>query len=161
MLQEKKLKIINLLQNVQNEFCNDGEKILNDEELKINFHIEEAIKKTEELFNSQTKKLQKNLDISFEYGFCINSNQVDEFIYLFDFTLKNANLEKIYLDLEDFKIKENEEIILKEINIELAKDILREEEFSNLDHKTAIENMKNLKQIIEVICTYQKQLENL
>lgn len=99
--------------------------------------------------------------ISSGYGLTIKGNCVDEFNYLFELICVQANIKEMILDLDNSLIRKHHQELLKTINIELSKDELTEEKNLNISHSTAISNMKNLKLIVETICSYQEKIEHI
>ena len=111
--------------------------------------------------NKKIKKIKDDEKISSGYGLTINGRCVDEFNYLFKFICRQANIEEMILELDNSLIREHNQKLLKAINIELTKDELTEQKNSNISHSTAISNMKNLKEIIETIWSYQEKIEQI
>lgn len=107
------------------------------------------------------KKLEQDLDISFDRYLTINKLVVSEFNYLFQYVLRTANLDdNVFLNRDYFNyILENEKEILQAIAIELNREELKEQKVYNLSYSGAVGNMKNLEQIVTKIVTYQKKLK--
>lgn len=101
------------------------------------------------------QKLAKRLDIDFEGfgGLVIQGLVVNEFSYLLRLVSKGSlssfnNFELIYKSKDE---------LLKNIEVELAKDLTKEEEVFGVSKITAHSNLTNLNKIIRAICEYYEE----
>lgn len=108
------------------------------------------LKKIEEYF------IKNEIDFYFSY-ITIKKNIISEYGYLLNY-VSNGEV-KTFDDLD--KVLENKEIILKNIDNELSKKVLREEANLNISNESAKINMEDLKTIILTILNLKEYAKTL
>ena len=108
------------------------------------------LKEIEEYF------IKNEIDFYFSY-MTIKKNMISEYGYLLNY-VSNGEVET-FDDLD--KVLENKEIILKNIDDELSKKVLREEANLNISNESAKTNMEDLKTIILTISNLKEYAKTL
>lgn len=108
------------------------------------------LKEIEEYF------IKNEIDFYFSY-MTIKKNMISEYGYLLNY-VSNGEVET-FNDLD--KVLENKEVILKNIDDELSKKVLREEANLNISNESAITNMEDLKTIILTISNLKEYAKTL
>lgn len=108
------------------------------------------LKEIEEYF------IKNEIDFYFSY-MTIKKNMISEYGYLLNY-VSNGKVET-FDDLD--KVLENKEVILKNIDDELSKKVLREEANLNISNESAKTNMEDLKTIILTILNLKEYAKTL
>ncbi len=108
------------------------------------------LKEIEEYF------IKNEIDFYFSY-ITIKKNIISEYGYLLNY-VSNGEVET-FDDLN--KVLENKEVILKNIDDELSKKVLREEANLNISNESAKTNMEDLKTIILTISNLKEYAKTL
>lgn len=108
------------------------------------------LKEIEEYF------IKNEIDFYFSY-ITIKKNIISEYGYLLNY-VSNGEVET-FNDLN--KVLENKEVILKNIDDELSKKVLREEANLNISNESAKTNMEDLKTIILTISNLKEYAKTL
>ena len=108
------------------------------------------IKEIEEYF------IKNEIDFYFSY-ITIKKNMISEYGYLLNY-VSNGKV-ATFDDLD--KVLENKEVILKNIDDELSKKVLREEANLNISNESAKTNMEDLKTIILTILNLKEYAKTL
>lgn len=108
------------------------------------------LKEIEEYF------IKNEIDFYFSY-ITIKKNMISEYGYLLNY-VSNGKVET-FDDLD--KVLENKEVILKNIDDELSKKVLREEANLNISNESAKTNMEDLKTIILTILNLKEYAKTL
>lgn len=108
------------------------------------------LKEIEEYF------IKNEIDFYFSY-MTIKKNMISEYGYLLNY-VSNGKVET-FGDLD--KVLENKEVILKNIDDELSKKVLREEANLNISNESAKTNMEDLKTIILTISNLKEYAKTL
>lgn len=108
------------------------------------------LKEIEEYF------IKNEIDFYFSY-MTIKKNMISEYGYLLNY-VSNGKVET-FDDLD--KVLENKEVILKNIDDELSKKVLREEANLNISNESAKTNMEDLKTIILTISNLKEYAKTL
>lgn len=108
------------------------------------------LKEIEEYF------IKNEIDFYFSY-MTIKKNMISEYGYLLNY-VSNGEVET-FNDLD--KVLENKEVILKNIDDELSKKVLREEANLNISNESAKTNMEDLKTIILTISNLKEYAKTL
>lgn len=113
--------------------------------------------KDKKLLNEIEEYFIKNeIDFYFSY-ITIKKNMISEYGYLLNY-VSNGEVET-FNDLN--KVLENKEVILKNIDDELSKKVLREEANLNISNESAKTNMEDLKTIILTISNLKEYAKTL
>lgn len=113
--------------------------------------------KDKKLLNKIEEYFIKNeIDFYFSY-MTIKKNMISEYGYLLNY-VSNGKVET-FDDLD--KVLENKEVILKNIDDELSKKVLREEANLNISNESAKTNMEDLKTIILTISNLKEYAKTL
>ena len=113
--------------------------------------------KDKKLLNEIEEYFIKNeIDFYFSY-MTIKKNMISEYGYLLNY-VSNGKVET-FDDLD--KVLENKEVILKNIDDELSKKVLREEANLNISNESAKTNMEDLKTIILTISNLKEYAKTL
>lgn len=113
--------------------------------------------KDKKLLNEIEEYFIKNeIDFYFSY-MTIKKNMISEYGYLLNY-VSNGEVET-FDDLD--KVLENKEVILKNIDDELSKKVLREEANLNISNESARTNMEDLKTIILTISNLKEYAKTL
>lgn len=113
--------------------------------------------KDKKLLNEIEEYFIKNeIDFYFSY-MTIKKNIISEYGYLLNY-VSNGEVET-FDDLD--KVLENKEVILKNIDDELSKKVLREEANLNISNESARTNMEDLKTIILTILNLKEYAKTL
>ena len=113
--------------------------------------------KDKKLLNEIEEYFIKNeIDFYFSY-MTIKKNMISEYGYLLNY-VSNGKVET-FDDLD--KVLENKEVILKNIDDELSKKVLREEANLNISNESAKTNMEDLKTIILTILNLKEYAKTL
>lgn len=100
--------------------------------------------------------IKNEIDFYFSY-MTIKKNMISEYGYLLNY-VSNGEVET-FNDLD--KVLENKEVILKNIDDELSKKVLREEANLNISNESAKTNMEDLKTIILTISNLKEYAKTL